>query len=356
MENFMKTNTFNKVLVLAAILFLTANCNKNDDKKEEEQTPDDKIAYILNEGKFQDNNASITKRNLTRKTFSTDYFNAINGFKLGDVLQSMGETNDKYFIVVNNSAKIEVVNKSTFELLFTIDDIGSPRYFLAINDTLAYVTDIFTGAIHQINPNNGSKYPDIPVNGWSEQLHKVEDKVYVCLWGASNIGVINTITQQITDSIMLDTPPLQMAKDKFNKLWVMSSDFVGTTKLYRINPESNNIENAWEFAVDKPITQLAINPDGSFIYYGSRSDNGVTTINKLDVTFNGNELNPVKVIETKVLSLYGLNVNNSGDIFACDAYDFAQQGIVYLYHSDNDLEVDSIPAGGISPNGVVFLN
>jgi hypothetical protein len=316
MENLIRLKTNFKILLVTLTVVIFSNCSKETAVPDKPTSPDGKIVYILNEGNFQSGNASISHLNITDDSEITlDYFNAVNGFKLGDILQSMGENDDNYYIVVNNSAKIEVVDKVSFKYVMTITDMGSPRYFLAINDTLAYVTDLFAGAIHQINPSNGSKYNDIEVDGWSEQMQQIGDEVFVTLFGASAVGVVNVLTQSLVDNIALDLPPVKIFKDKFNKLWVMSSDFNGTTKLYKIDAESKSIENTWEFAPASTLFNLTIDPDGSYIYYASELYFDSIKINKLDVSFSGNELVPEEVFETQALSIYGLNVNKEGDIY-----------------------------------------
>jgi hypothetical protein len=351
MENILKMKTTYKLLLFALAMSIFSNCGKEETPEPDpEPTPDDKIAYILNEGNYQQNEASITHFNITKIATNSDYFDAVNGFKLGDVLQSMGENEENYFIVVNNSAKIEVVDKKTFESVMTITDMGSPRYFLNINDTLAYVTDLFANEIYQINPVNGNKYNGIEVNSGSEQLERIDDEVYVALFGSRSIGVIDIASQSMIDWVSLDLFPSQMVKDKFNKLWVLGIDYNGTSKLYRIDAINREIENEWLFQFNNPVIQLAIDPAGENIYYGA-SKNGDITINIVDV-LSENMVFPDVILQTNILNLYGLDVNKEGDIYTCDALYFAQQGVVYVYNKDYEL-TDSISAG-IGPNGVVF--
>jgi hypothetical protein len=349
MENFLKMKSMYKLLLFSLAMIIFTNCGK-EETPDPDPAPDDKIAYILNEGNFQQDEASITHFNITKNATISDYFDAVNGFKLGDVLQSMGENDDNYYIVVNNSAKIEVVDKKSFESKLTITNMGSPRYFLNINDTLAYVTDLFNNDVHQINPSNGNKYNSIEVNSGSEQLERIDDEVYVALIGAKSIGVVDIGSQTLIASISLDFFPIQMVKDKFNKLWVLGSDFNGSTIIYRIDAISREVENDWIFQVINPVVQLAIDPAGNNIYYGV-STNGEIAINIIDVS-NNDLSNPDHVISTNISNLYGLDVNKKDDIYACDALVFAGPGVVYVYNKDYEL-TDSISTG-IGPNGVVF--
>lgn len=333
-----------KYLLLALVIVLTASCVKDD--PEPEPPKPGEIAYILNEGAFGAENGTIAKIDITNALVTITYFRIVNQFMLGDIVQSMGETADKYYIVVNNSAKIEVVDKETFNSQMTIEDMGSPRYFLAINDTLAYVTDLFAGAIHQINPETGDRYNDISVNGWSEQMERISDEVYVTLFSDSKVGVIDIENQTLIDSIPLDLPPSKMVRDKFNKLWVIGSVFGGASKLYKIDGESRSIESEWLFDDSDPLMQLTIDPEGSNIYYGVAN----SKIFKMDVSATSLPNEPLITFDFQ--NLYGIGVNKDGKVFACEAFDFVQDGLVLLF--DNTGQIESQIPSGVAPNGLVF--
>jgi len=357
MENFMKMKTTYKLLFLVITIVLTTNCNKDTEPiPENEPDPDDEIAYVINEGQWTHDNGSITQINQTKKTFSSNYFKAVNGFQLGDVVQSMGETDDNYYIVVNSSAKIEVVKKTSFESILTIEDMGSPRYFLAINDTLAYVTDGKNKLIHQINPKSGNKYQNIQVYAVTDQMESIDNEVFVLcrpdvfagLFSNPQVGIFNVASQSQTDSILLDLDPLEMVRDKFNKLWVLGSVFGGGSKLYKIDGAGRNIEMEWLFQDDEPITQLTIDPEGANIYF-SVSNNKIF---KMDV--NETELPSQAIIVESLQTIYGLSVNKEEIIFVCDAKDYVQEGKVYMF--DNNGQLSDTLTSGVAPNGIIFTD
>ena len=57
------------------------------------------------EGNFGWGNASISLYNPTDNSITNTIFQNINGYAIGDVLQSITEYNGKLFVVVNNSGK-----------------------------------------------------------------------------------------------------------------------------------------------------------------------------------------------------------------------------------------------------------
>ena len=71
--------------------------------------------YICNEGNFTFGNATITYTKGTEIETIQNVYKIANDENLGDVGQSMTKINNKIYIVVNNSSKIEVVESSTMK-------------------------------------------------------------------------------------------------------------------------------------------------------------------------------------------------------------------------------------------------
>ncbi|HRU17682.1 MAG TPA: hypothetical protein P5070_07520, partial [Bacteroidia bacterium] len=74
------------------------------------------VVYITNEGNFQFGNAAISLYDKDSKNIIEDYYKQVNQVPLGDVCQSMVYFNNKFYIVVNNSSKVMVVNAATFKI------------------------------------------------------------------------------------------------------------------------------------------------------------------------------------------------------------------------------------------------
>ena len=71
-------------------------------------------------------------------------FSQINSFQLGDVVQSMNIIDEKAYIVVNNSSKIEVANIDSMNSIATIQGLISPRYIPNANAVLTRESSIST--------------------------------------------------------------------------------------------------------------------------------------------------------------------------------------------------------------------
>ena len=109
-------------------------------------------AIVLNEGRIGTNMGAISV--LYRNGMvSPDVFRVVNNRPLGDVAQSITMINGKYFIALNNSKKIEIVNSKTFESEGTIlyTQAGLPRQIVAISDTTAIVSDLLSNNVSGVD-------------------------------------------------------------------------------------------------------------------------------------------------------------------------------------------------------------
>lgn len=98
--------------------------------------------FIINEGNMGSGNSEISFIDQFYSEVSNSIFSKANaGANLGDTAQSIGIYKDYAFLVINNSNKIEVVNRHTFQQVATIvEGINNPRYISFSNDK-AYVTN-----------------------------------------------------------------------------------------------------------------------------------------------------------------------------------------------------------------------
>ena len=67
------------------------------------------------EGNFGMGNGSVSAYDMVNNQVTNNYFYQVNGYTLGDVVQSIEKINGNIYIVVNNSGKIEVIDTANFE-------------------------------------------------------------------------------------------------------------------------------------------------------------------------------------------------------------------------------------------------
>lgn len=338
-------NNVIRIAIISVLVVLSfSSCKKNDPDLNVDPIPESGF-FVVCEGNFNWGNSVITRYVEMNDILIQNYFEQVNGYSLGDVAQSITETEKYYLIVVNNSAKIEIVKKSDFSSVATIEGLGSPRYCQILNDSLAYVSDLWNDKINIINYINGTIIDQIALIGWSEQMVKSADSVYVSLYNSNSIAIINSLDHEHIASIEIDLPPVAMEIDKNGNLWVLASEFGGSSKLYRINSSNRVIEDEWEFDSNNNLVQIDIPEDGNYIYMASINGD----IYKFPIvgTYIG-----VPLFSIEVDGLYGLNVNQAGDIYICEAYDFVQNGRISKYN-ESGFEQYNIESG-INPNAIIF--
>ena len=296
------------------------------------------------EGNFGWGNASISMYNPTDNSITNTIFQNINGYALGDVLQSITEYNGKLFVVVNNSGNIEILDTATYQKTSTISGLTSPRYFCGITNSKAYVSDLFSNQIAIVDLGTNSVIGNIITGGWTEEMLLVNDKVYVCRPDTNFILQINATTNIIEDTIIVGKGPSSLVLDSENNLWALSSGGINDElgELNQIDPSTNNIIQTMIFGdISNSPNNLKISPDGETIYY---LNNGV---NQLSIY--ASSLPSSSFINPNGALFYGLGISPTNDIYVSDAVDYVQSGIVYRYDSTaalvHQFSVGIIPQG-----------
>jgi hypothetical protein len=296
------------------------------------------------EGNFGWGNASISLYNPANTGTTNTVFQNINGYTIGDVLQSMTEYNGKLFVVVNNSGNIEIMDTATYQKTATINGLMSPRYFCGINNSKAYVSDLFSNQIAIVDLGSNSVIGNIITGGWTEEMLLVNDKVYVCRPDTNFILQINANTNIIEDTIVVGKGPSSLILDNNSKLWILSSGGINEeqAELNQIDPSTNNISQTMVFSdINNSPNNLKISPNGETMYY---LNNGV---NQLSIY--ASSLPSSSIINQNGAVFYGLGISPTNDIYVSDAIDYVQSGIVYRYDSTASLihqfSVGIIPQG-----------
>lgn len=312
----------------------------------------DNHIFVLNEGGFGSSNGSLTAVSRETGVVWDDIFEQVNGFKLGDVVQSMTVHNGKAYIIVNNSGKIEVADASTLESIGTIDGSPSPRYFLPINDDKAYVTNYIdegstTLDIIDLKTNEITK--TIPT-AWGEQMVMSDGKVFVGVMNSYDLMVIDAATDEVIETISVTYAPNSLQIDKNGKIWVLSDGGYynyDLPALRRINPITLETEEIFTFAsINARPEELAINGAADQLYFLESGKVWTMSINETAL--------PSSPFITSDMSVfYGLGVDPATDyIYTTDAADYQSKGSVFYYRTDGT-QIDDFKAG-IVPGGFCF--
>lgn len=336
------------------ILFFALFTSCVKDKPNEQLQPEVSLGngakvYIINEGNYGSNNASVSLYEAESGNVIQDiYKTQNNNTALGDVCQSMIKINNHYYIVVNNSGKITVVSPDNFKHQLTITGFNSPRYILPVSPNKAYVSDLYANSISILDLNSNTKSGSIPLNGWTEQMLLLYNKAFVTNLKSDYLYVINTITDQISDSILVGPNAGSIVLDKNSKVWVLSGGNSSTStlaKLTRINPVNLQIETAFTFNASDKQGNLCINSTRDIVYFLN------THVYKMGIS--DTNLPTSSLISGSGHTFYGLAVNvNNNDIYVSDAIDYIQKSTIMVYSSAGSQKTTF--KAGINASGFYF--
>lgn len=257
--NFLKCSLF---VTLASFLLLA--CGK-EDKNISTGADFTKGVFIVNEGQFGSGTGTITYFNPDTDSLIQDIFGRQNeGRPLGNIAQSMIEVGDKYFIAVNNAAKVVVVNSNDFKFIKEIDSIFLPRYFVHSGSNLfltAWGADFASGEIVVIDANELTIKSRIAVGGAPEGLWIKRNKLYAAIstvvTPSDQVAVIDIDELKLLKTVSVSDNPKFFTEDASGNVWVLCS---GNTDFS--NP-ANNTEGALvKLNNDSPSTTYVL-PNGS---------------------------------------------------------------------------------------------
>jgi DNA-binding beta-propeller fold protein YncE len=338
-----------KISALLSLLIIAYSCKK--DKDSDSITPfaaDSAGVYISNEGKFQAGNASVSYFNPSAGLVYEDVYTQTHHKPLGDICQSLKLINGKIYLVVNNSGKIEVCDAYTMNPVKTITGLTSPRYILQVKNNKAYVSDLYSKNISIINLDNIDVSGTISIAAGTEQMTMKNSLVYITNVSTEYLYIVDGNIDLLSDSIHVSVGGSSIVQDMNGKLWVMcTGDFMTmNAALYKINPVTKTIESTFAFPAGDYPSRLTINPAGDSLYY---INGGI-----FKMSISDNNLPTTAWINPPGSSFYGISIDKKSNIiYATDAIDFSQKGMVYRYTFGGNL-IDNFKAG-IVPGDFLFL-
>lgn len=323
----------------ALILLVLSGCMKWDYAAgEEDFEAKGNGLFIINEGNFQYGNATLSYYDPETDQVLNEVFYRANAMRLGDVAQSMVIHGDKGWIVVNSSHVIFAIDLETFRETGRIENLTSPRYMHFIDDTKAYVTQLWDNRIFIVNPSTYSITGTITVpgmqmsSGSTEQMVQIGDYVYCTCWSYQNrIIKINTATDEVVDELVVGLQPASLVLDYRNRLWTLTDGgYQGspygteTPAIFCIDPVNFRVERKFELGGNDNPSELQLDGSEDTLYW---INGGIWRM-----SVEADELPAGPFIESRDTKYYGLTIDPyNGDVYVADAIDYSQQGMVYRY-------------------------
>lgn len=345
------------IILLMSLTIISSSCTDDDSTTPDVPDYTTTGVYIVNEGTFQSNNASLSFYSPEMDTVFNHVFAAANnGAELGDVAQNMVIRGDYGYVIVNNSDTIEVIRLSDNqrERQIVLPAGFSPRDLLILNDDKAYVTSLYTASVAVINPETGQLITTIPVGDNPEEMAFSNNKIYVANSGfgsGSTVSVIDTESDQVIGSVTVGDNPVNLEVDAMGDVlvlcWCAYNDWQDPDddtpgQLMRINPVQDIVTDT--LVVGGHPSDLALGPNdrGYFV-----SEQGVELFNTATFDILGSTL-----IEG---AFYGIDVEvGSGQIYVADALDYVSNGEFSIYNAEGE-RVGGPYTVGVAPGAFAFV-
>src|SRR5687767_12042642 len=180
--------------------------------------------FVINEGSFGNSNAELSFIKSDNSVLNNLYIGNNSGLQLGDVFQSMHINNDKAYLVINNSSKVEVVSTSDLKNSGTIAGVlALPRYMVSYNGK-GYISDWISfggnGKVWVVDLANNNIVDSVTVGAMPEQMMVVGSSILVANSSDTTLHLINTSTLATTNIGDVDYPKY-ITKTSDGNIWIL---------------------------------------------------------------------------------------------------------------------------------------
>ncbi|WP_240788897.1 DUF5074 domain-containing protein [Psychroserpens sp. NJDZ02] len=316
----------------------------------------DNGVFILNEGMFGTNTASVSFLN-DSGTLDNDVFTTGNpGQDIGQLGQGMGFDGDNAYIIGSGSSEVNVVNSETFAHIATVTTgFNNPRY-IAFDNGFGYITDwgdpgVTTDdyvAVMDLSTN--TVVSTIAVVEGPERIVKKNNQLFIAHQGGYGFGtavsIIDLTDNSVSQITVGDIPNSISVDDDYvyvlcggKPAW-SGDETLG--QLYRIDLTDYSVMTISDFAATERPNYLQV--DNGEAFY-------VLNNNIYNFDFTGS-LPTTAFIDTSAQNVtlaYGLSLIDE-TLYLADAEDYVSNGKIRTYTTLGVYQNEYIV--GLIPNGV----
>lgn len=334
-----------KILPILFLTLLAFSCKK---KKVQEPEAPQTLRHgmlVLNEGLFQQNNATLGWFNFSDNSYTGNFFEQKTNRSLGDTGNDMKRYGGKIYIIVNVSSTIEVLDVSTGNSLGQISMIANgtpkqPRY-ITFNGPKAFIT-CYDGFVDVLDTASLTITNRIPVGVNPEGLTISNGKLFVANSGGLNfpnvdstVSVIDLGSLQEITRITVGKNPGSIQADSNGDVYVITrGDYASIpSRMHRINATTNTLAQSFSFdasGISKFNTNFLIS------YHDfSSGDNKIALFDPNNETMINTAYIPTSAIQT----LYGVHYSSiTNKIYCLDAKNYTVTGQVHVFSPNGIFE------------------
>ena len=349
-----------RYLNISILLLALSSCRKSPTPIPDKQTgilPADPTAspkgwYLLNEGNMSSNKASLDYMDYTTGVYTLNLYNQANPDAtkgLGDVGNDIGVYGSKIYVVVNNSNKVEILDKTTNKRITQVNIINCRN--VAFSGDKAYVSAYLgtvgdphapNGIVAEIDTTALTITRKVTVGRQPEQIAIVGQKLYVANSGGYSppnyertVSVIDLTSFSVTKLIDVDINLDRCIADKYGKLYVTSRGdyYTQASNLYVIDTRTDSVIKNFHL----PASNLWIDDNTAYLYATDFSyTTGKWTISYAMVDVRADTVLPRSFItdgtDKGIKVPYGIAVNPvTKEVLVTDAKDYVNPGILYCF-------------------------
>jgi len=329
-----KINSPSCTLLMLAVALILIACEKEEVDPGRAYPYNNNGFYFVNEGNFTWGNGSLSFFSYDSLEVYNNTFTGLTNKDLGDIPIRVKTYLDKLYIIVNNSGRIEIIDKDNATHTGTFDGLVSPRDIAFLGNEMALVSSLYSDSLTLVNLNTYSVESYINIGCSSECILVEANKIFVSNWSDGNkIIVLDGSSLDIVEIITVTREPADMVIDKAGILRVLCSGGYMNDEfpaIIGIDTENFEIVSNIQFPI-KNInpTELVINSSLDTLYF-LNSD-------IFRMAYNASSIPENPFIESDLRNLYRLGFDReNGSLFVSDAVDYVQKGYIYLYSAEGE--------------------
>ncbi len=357
----MKTTKIITTILLTALCApIFISCNSKDEVSSTTEVSTG--VFVLNQGKYNSNNASLTYYDFATSFASADLFLDKNNRGLGDTGQDMIKYGSKIYIAMYKSSLIEVINAQTGVSVKSIPmknaagTSSSPRSLTSANGKVYVV--LYDGHVSQLDTVSFAVEKTIAVGANPDASVITNNKLYVANTGGmaavmdSTVSVINLSTFTETKKIKINLNPGTIKADSYGDVYVASKGDYNLIpgKFQRIAAGTDVVTD-----IAVAVKNFDIIGDNAYISnfdYDATWQAAHKTIAVYDV--KNEKLVSANIVTTDIIKTpYCITVDPTTKNIYLGVSDYVNNGKMYCFGQDGALKFTFTT--GLNPTKVVFI-